>query len=163
MSRFSVLRTLLVASTVLAIHHPALAAERCAGSEASARECSASQVNRMKIRIVVGDTTLNATPADNPTARDFASLLPLTLELKDYAQTEKVSDLPRRLSTAGAPAGSDPDVGDIAYYSPWGNLASFHKEFRYSKGLIKLGRIDTGIEALRRSGPLAVTIELVVD
>ena len=115
---------------------------------------------RVEIRIIVGNTTLNATLADNATVRDFASLLPLTVELKDYASTEKISDLPRKLSTAGAPTGSDPDVGDIAYYSPWGNLAIYYKDFGYSKGLIKLGRIDAGIESLRRSGPLAARIEL---
>jgi hypothetical protein len=117
----------------------------------------------MKIRIVIGDTTLHATLTDNPTARDLASLLPLTLELKDHAQTEKISDLPRKLSSANAPAGSDPDVGDIAYYAPWGNLAMYYKDFGYSKGLIKVGRIDSGIETLRRAGPVAATIELTTD
>jgi hypothetical protein len=46
------------------------------------------------------------------------------------------------------------------YYAPWGNLALFHKDFRYSEGLVRLGRIDSGIEALRRKGPLKVTIEI---
>jgi hypothetical protein len=104
-----------------------------------------------------------ATLADNPTTRDFVSLLPMSVELKDHAQTEKVSDLPRKLSTADAPAGSDPEVGDIAYYAPWGNLALFHKDFSYSKGLIKLGRIDSGVETLRRPGPVAARIELVSE
>ena len=58
-------------------------------------------------------------------ARDFISLLPLTLTLEDYAKTEKISDLPRTLTKERAPAGSDPSVGDITYYSPWGNLAIF--------------------------------------
>ena len=64
-------------------------------------------------------TALTATLLDTATARDFASLLPLTLTLNDYAATEKISDLPRRLSTEGAPLGSDPSIGDVAYYSPW--------------------------------------------
>ena len=66
---------------------------------------------------------ISGTLTDSPTARDFASLLPLTVTLKDYAGTEKISDLPKRLSTEGAPKGFDPSVGDIAYYAPWGNLA----------------------------------------
>ena len=45
------------------------------------------------------------------------ALAPITLTLDDYAGTEKISNLPRKLSTAGAPAGSDPSVGDIAYYT----------------------------------------------
>jgi hypothetical protein len=35
------------------------------------------------------------------------------LALSDYDETEKISDLPRRLSTAGAPEGVDPAEGDI--------------------------------------------------
>ncbi len=72
----------------------------------------------MKIRIKVGEKALTATLIDSKTTTDFVSLLPLTLTLKDYAGTEKISDLPRRLSTEGAPSGSDPSVGDITYYAP---------------------------------------------
>lgn len=113
----------------------------------------------MKIRINVGDTAITATLDDNATTRDFLSLLPLSLTLTDYAATEKISDLPRRLSTKGAPPGTDPAVGDIAYYAPWGNLAVFYQDFGYSTGLVKLGSIDAGVEALRRPGSLRVTIE----
>jgi hypothetical protein len=103
------------------------------------------------IRIELADTVLSATLNHSEAARDFASLLPLTVELEDYAATEKIATLPRKLSIAGAPAGSDPDVGDIAYYAPWGNLALFYKDFGYSAGLVLLGRIDGGVEALRRA------------
>lgn len=106
---------------------------------------------------------ITATLDDNETSRDFVSLLPLTLTLEDYAATEKISDLPRKLSTKGAPPGVDPSVGDIAYYAPWGNLALFHKDFGYSTGLVKLGTIDFGIEALSRPGPLKVTIERIKE
>ena len=97
---------------------------------------------------------------DSPAARDFASLLPLELTLSDYAATEKISDLPRRLSTEGAPPGVEPKAGDIAYYSPWGNLALFYKDFKYSEGLVRLGTIESGVQSLRRRGPLRVTVEL---
>jgi hypothetical protein len=120
-----------------------------------------TQVKTMKTRLKLENAAITATLDDNATSRDFASLLPLTLTLTDYAETEKISDLPKRLSTEGAPAGSDPAVGDITYYAPWGNLAIFHKDFGYSSGLVKLGRIDSGVEALKRPGPLKVTIERV--
>jgi hypothetical protein len=113
----------------------------------------------MKIVIRIDGQTIAATLADSAASRDFFALLPLTLTLKDYASTEKVSDLPKRLSTEGTPAGVDPDVGDIAYYAPWGNLAIYYNDFGYSEGLVRLGRIDSGIEALRRPGPIEVTIE----
>ena len=122
---------------------------------------SEAQGNRMKIRLNVGDTVLTATLIDSKTTRDFVSLLPLTLTLKDYAGTEKIGDLPKRLSTEGAPSGSDPSVGDITYYAPWGNLAIFYRDFGYSSGLVILGKIDTSIVALNVPGSVKVTIELI--
>jgi hypothetical protein len=117
----------------------------------------------MKIQIDVDGTRATATFDDNATSMDFMALLPLTLTLADYNGTEKISDLPRKLSTEGAPAGVDPWAGDIAYYSPWGNLAIFYEDFAYSTGLVKLGRLDSGINAFKRPGPLRVAIERVEE
>lgn len=114
----------------------------------------------MEIRLTAGGTVLTATMLDNATSRDFLSLLPLTLTFKDYAGTEKVSDLPRRLTTDDAPAGADPAIGDIAYYAPWGNLAIYYRDFGYSSGLVKLGSIEAGIEELAAvSADFTVIIE----
>src|SRR5918995_6847598 len=122
---------------------------------------SAQEASTMRIRLTYDGKTLEATLLDNATARDLLSLLPVTLTLEDYNGTEKIGYPPRKLSTAGAPAGVDPSVGDIAYYTPWGNLAIFYKDFGYSKGLIGLGRIDSGIDALEVPGSRKVTIERV--
>jgi hypothetical protein len=125
--------------------------DRVAGTRASV----------MKIRLTFDGKVIEATLFDNATASDFLSLLPMTMTLEDYNSTEKIGYPPRKLSTAGAPAGVDPSVGDIAYYAPWGNLAIFYKDFGYSKGLIGLGRVDSGTEALNVPGSLKVTIERV--
>jgi hypothetical protein len=117
-------------------------------------------VSSMKIHIDVEGATITAILDDSPAARDFASLLPLTLTLEDYHSTEKIGDLPRRLSVEGAPAGIDPSPGDITYYAPWGNLAIFYNDFGYSKGLVKLGAIVSGGEALDVPGSLEATIRL---
>jgi len=116
---------------------------------------------RYKIKIVIDKDTLTANLNNNPTTRDFISLLPLELKLDDYAGTEKVSYLPKKLSTEDSPSGFDPSVGDITYYSPWGNLAIFYKDFGYVKGLINLGKIDGGIEILNVPNSLNVRIELI--
>lgn len=118
-----------------------------------------SETQDMKIQLTVDGRTVTATLANNPTTRDFLSLLPLTLTLEDYAGTEKIAYLSRKLSNEGAPAGIDPEVGDITYYAPWGNLALFYKDFGYAKGLIKLGSIDGGMEVFSISGSVSVTIE----
>ncbi|MEG4007245.1 cyclophilin-like fold protein [Microcoleus sp. Pol11C1] len=114
----------------------------------------------MKINIKVGNKVITATLIDSKTTQDFISLLPLTLTLEDHANTEKISNLPRRLSTEDAPPGSDPAVGDIAYYAPWGNLAMYYNDFGYSNGLVILGKIDGDIETLNVPGSVEVTIEL---
>jgi len=126
-----------------------------------ARPAMGQETNMMKIRFTIDGKAVEATLLDNATARDFLSLLPMTLTLEDYASTEKIGYPTRKLSTAGAPNGVDPDVGDITYYAPWGNLAIFYKDFGYASGLVKLGRIDSGIEALSAPGALKVTIEPV--
>ncbi len=113
----------------------------------------------MKIRMDVNGTRVTATLDANAMSRDFISLLPLTLTLEDYNGTEKISDLPKRLSTKAAPDGVDPSVGDIAYYAPWGNLAIFYKDFGYSRGLVRLGHVDAGADVFDRPGTLRVTIQ----
>lgn len=124
----------------------------------------AMKESHMKIRLSGGNTVLTATMLDNETSRDFISMLPLVVTFKDYAGTEKITYLPRRLSSKGAPAGTDPSVGDIAYYAPWGNIAIFYQDFGFSEGLIKLGYIDSGIEEFAgKDVDFAVTIETVIE
>ncbi len=115
----------------------------------------------MNIRLTIDGQVLSATLEDSAAARDFAALLPLTLDLEDYAATEKIAQLPKKLSTAGVPAGMTPTIGDITYYAPWGNLAIFYKDFGHSAGLVKLGRIEGDVQVLRGRGPLKAGIEAV--
>ena len=124
-------------------------------------ETPSDEAEGVKIGITLGDQVITATLADSRAAQDFMALLPLTLTLEDYAGTEKISDLPKGLSTDGAPSGSDPAVGDIAYYAPWGNLAIYYRDFGYSSGLVILGRLDSDVDALSAPGPLQVTIDLL--
>jgi hypothetical protein len=121
---------------------------------------SSSKSDTMKLKITIGEKRVSALLYDNPTTRDFISLLPLTLTLTDYNATEKISDLPKKLSTKDAPAGYKPSVGDITLYAPWGNLAIFYKDFSYSNGLVSLGKITSGIEALNVSTSVTAKIEL---
>jgi hypothetical protein len=150
----------------LSMAFPALACameDRATEGRGAARSSAmpSQEVSTVKIRMKIGGKAMTATLVDNATARDFLALLPLTLTLEDYAATEKIAYLPRKLTTAGAPAGFDPSAGDITYDAPWGNLAIFHKDFRYSEGLVHLGRIDSGIEALKAHGKLKATIERI--
>ncbi len=85
---------------------------------------------------------------------------PVHLVLEDFHATEKISDLPARLTTAGAPAGHSPVRGDLAYYAPWGNFAIFYRAFGYSAGVIHLGHIDAELDTITaHSDQIVVTID----
>ncbi|WTL77199.1 cyclophilin-like fold protein [Streptomyces sp. NBC_01518] len=112
----------------------------------------------MNIRLTIDDHRLDATLNDSATARDFAALLPLTLNLSDFHETEKIADLPRRLSTSGAPDAAEAKPGDLAYYAPWGNLALYYRGSGSSDaGLIILGSVHGDTERLATA--TEVTIE----
>ena len=113
----------------------------------------------VEILLKINGHSIPASMIGNETTKDFLALLPVTLTLDDYNGTEKISYLPKKLSTDGAPAGFTPSIGDIAYYAPWGNVAIFYRDFRYSRGLVLLGRIQSGVEALTAQTPLKATIE----
>jgi Uncharacterized conserved protein len=98
---------------------------------------------------------------DSPASRDFIAMLPMTLAFRDYNATEKISDLPQRLSVDGSPPGCTPSAGDFTYYAPWGNLAVFYRDFRYGSGLIPLGAIESGVEKLASmQGEFSVHVEV---
>jgi hypothetical protein len=116
----------------------------------------------MKIRISFNDTTMTATLENNSSARDFASLLPLSdLTIDDYANNEKISYLPRKLTEEGSGPFGDERPGELCYYAPWGNLALFYASYRWSSGLIRLGRIDGSFDPLLVRGKFPLRIELV--
>jgi len=114
-----------------------------------------------KLKISLGDEALDGVLFDSPTARDFASLLPLSMSLKDFNRAEKISDLPKKLSTQQAPAGAEPVTGDIAYYVPWGNLALFYNGAPFANGLVIIGRIDGGTNVLQANDAIEARIEII--
>jgi hypothetical protein len=113
----------------------------------------------MRIRIEFKGQSMTATLYDNPSARDFASMLPLDLTIDDFSTNEKIAYLPRKLTEEGnAPFGNEAP-GDLCYYIPWGNLAFFYDSYRSSRDLIRLGRIDGSFEPLLTRGKFNLRIE----
>jgi hypothetical protein len=121
-----------------------------------------TQGETMNIQLEINGHRLQATLEDTPSGRDFYSLLPLTLTAEDYSHTETIAYLPRKLAIDKAPAGIDPQIGDITYYAPWGNLALFHHDFGYSKGLIRLGHIEGQLDAITSGIKLSESSTLTI-
>jgi hypothetical protein len=114
-----------------------------------------------RVQFAVGDAGIIVRIADNPTSRDFVSMLPLTLEFEDFADMEKIGYLPRELTTEGSTGGA-PANGDLIYFVPWGNLGFFYNAERrdpsYDDRVIPIGTIETGDERLDdlETGPVRV-------
>ena len=117
----------------------------------------------MKIIITVNGTNLRATLLDNPSAKDFASMLPLSLKLENYGSNEKIGYLPRKLTTKGSGPFSNESIGDLAYYAPWGNFIFYYGPYHYSQGVIRLGNMIDGLAPLLRDGVSDVRIELLAE
>ena len=99
-----------------------------------------------KLKLTVDGREIVIELYDTPAANALYEMLPLELAFEDFNNIEKISYLQDALPTEGEPDGCDPDVGDFCLYAPWGNLSVFYKDFRYSNGLIKLGKIVSGEE-----------------
>lgn len=153
--------TTLKTSTVITFILTSLAC-----SPAASHQDGTSQGTDMNILIESADQTvrLRVSLADNPSACDFLSQLPLTLKAEDYANSEKIAYLPKRLSTQDAPDGHPAKRGDFTYYAPWGNLAMFYKDFKgTAPNLVYLGKITEGVELLEKLPAGDIRIHAIED
>ena len=115
----------------------------------------------MKIRLTFDGQSITGTLDDTPAAREFQAMLPLDLTIEDYSTNEKIVHLPRKLTTKASGPFDDEQPGDIAYWSPWGNLVFYHDAYSYTAGLVRLGRCDGDLGILRRSGKFPVYFEAI--
>jgi hypothetical protein len=102
------------------------------------------------VRFTAGGSSVDVTiGAENAATRDFLSMLPLTLDVEEYAGSEKIAYLPRSLDTTGA-TGWQPRDGDLIYFAPWGNLGFYYDASgaRFHDGVIHLGTFTAPLEEL---------------
>ncbi len=113
------------------------------------------------IQVIIGNTVLTGRLWDNATARDLITLLPLTLTFRDYNNQEKLAPLPKKLSLDGVPPGDDPLPGDIVYYAPQGVLVFPYSDFGYFTGIVRIGKFDGSVDAIKnQTGEFSARIEL---
>ena len=114
--------------------------------------------NQMIIKI--GSRTFTATLADNATATAFKAMLPLTVNMADLNNNEKVVPLAANLPTND----SNPkqiQSGDLMIWSSR-SLVLFYKSFPTSYSYTRLGRLNdaSGLSATVGAGNATVTFEL---
>ncbi|WP_274495719.1 cyclophilin-like fold protein [Priestia megaterium] len=98
-------------------------------SNRAKEELTEDSISDIRIKLTFNNEEVFVRMYDNPTSRDFLARLPLTITFEDYVGKEKISILQKRLSADNVQSGNQPKKGDFAYYSPWGNVAIFYKDF----------------------------------
>jgi hypothetical protein len=137
---------------------PAAASSPGPGSDAAENDVAGTIVrftsDDAQVDVTIGD--------DTPAVRDFLSMLPLTLDVEELSGREKIAYLPRELDIEGTP-GSDPQDGDLIYYTPWGNLGFYYNAsgIEYSDQTLHLGTYDATRDELDLLEGADVTIEIV--
>jgi hypothetical protein len=110
------------------------------------------------VTLTIGEQRITATLNDSPAARALAQQLPLTLAFDDFNAVEKIARLETPLPMAGMPPGDDPEIADIGFYAPSGDLVLYYGDVGYHAGIARLGTFDdvAAIEAM--TGPFTVVI-----
>ncbi|WP_257226439.1 cyclophilin-like fold protein [Rhodococcus opacus] len=114
------------------------------------------------VRFTAGDTSIHVTMEDNPAARDFLSMLPLTLEFEDFAGNEKISYLPREVDDEET-EGSILNQGDFLYYIPWGNVGFWYSfdPSTHAEDSLVLGSFEASLDELEYLEGRDVTVEVL--
>lgn len=118
------------------------------------------KTDTMKLKITVNNTTFTATLQNNETAKAFKDLLPLTLNMAELNDNEKLTELPNNLPTNATNPGTIQN-GDLMLYGS-NTLVLFYKTFSTSYTYTKIGRIDNpdGLENALGSSNASVKFEL---
>ena len=110
------------------------------------------------IRVQIGEKVFTARLEDNETARAFAAMLPLKLDMRDLNDNEKVIELSKKLPGDGSNPGTIRE-GDLMIWSSR-SLVLFYKTFPTSYRYSRLGRIEdtAGLVEAVGAGTVTVTV-----
>lgn len=92
---------------------------------------------QMKVKIQIGDKTFTAKLEDNDTAKEFAQMLPISVEMRDYGGFEKVGSLGRTITSNDSQTTTS--AGDIVLYNS-DQIVIFYGSNSWS--YTRLGHID---------------------
>jgi hypothetical protein len=115
------------------------------------------------LKITVGERVLTAVVIDNETARDFLTLLPMTVRASDYISREKYWHLSRAITLKGERQ-NEYERGDLGFWMPNNDMALFYNHDGSTlpaSGLVVVAKIVSGLEIFNRyPGSVELRIEL---
>lgn len=85
----------------------------------------------------------------SPAAESLYAQLPMTVEVENYADNEKVFHPKEKLAVDGSPL-ANAVVGSLCYFAPWNNVVMFYGDFGSYPGLYALGEAVSGAEVVAK-------------
>jgi hypothetical protein len=116
-----------------------------------------------QIRIRMADRAITARLNDSEAARDFASMLPLTIQMDDHLHREKTGIIPLPLSER-TPGSRTYELGDLGYWRPRNTFVIFYRQDGLTipgPGIVLLGTVDAGVEIFDVPGTVQVAVESI--
>ena len=120
---------------------------------------SVATAEQRQISVQFGENTVVYALNDGSAADSLYEMLPLTIEVEDYSNNEKIFYPEDSLDTSDsllARAGA----GTLAYYEPWGDVVFFYGDYNENSGLFELGQVVSGEELISQMSGL-ITIEAI--
>lgn len=110
-----------------------------------------------KITVKSGKYTVVYQLNNSQAAKELYDQLPLTLEVENFSDNEKIFYPPKELKTGGAPK-SEGKKGSLSYYEPWGDVVMFYKSAGSASSLYELGTVVSGEENISKlSGKITIS------
>lgn len=114
------------------------------------------EVRAMKIRVTNNNLTIDYELNASSAAKDLFSQLPITTEIKNYSDDEKIF-YPKELDTSSTPS-ANAKTGDLGYFAPWGDVVLYYKDFGSYPGFYVLGKVIDGKSSIEKlSGQVTIT------
>ena len=112
--------------------------------------------NHMRIKVSDGKHAVVYQLNDSPSAHSLYAMLPLEIEVEDYGSNEKIFYPEREIDAADGIEGGG-GAGDLALFSPWGNVVMYYGPFTAYPGLYLMGQ---ALEGADQVGALSGTIRV---
>ena len=111
--------------------------------------------------MTVGERRFAITLDDNETARAFAAMAPLTLDMTELNGNEKHADLPKALLTKASRPGTIRN-GDLMLYGSR-TIVIFYLTFESSYSYTRLGRVNDPADLARALGRQGARVKFSKD
>lgn len=121
-------------------------------------ERSTNTAEVRQISVQAGDSRIVCELNDGTAADSLYVQLPLTVEVEDYSNNEKIFYPPQALDTGRSPL-AQAGAGTLAYYEPWGDVVFFYGDYNENPALFELGQVVSGAELISEmSGTITIEI-----